>query len=325
MLNIHHERILLSLSPADLALLAWVPRDAFRSLADDFPFAMLSENENSSVEQQHHTVKEPVDAFCCLVMLHSLLALRMVDVLAWLHNGAVGFLVVSLCSESINVRRIGYQAIGAFFNAISIHSGFAEKRHILRMLSCLRDAVTELNQRLSGEDPLQPLFWHLHICSPFLLFLGSSLASLLKACVCLCSRRMRSIAKSTASFFRDRTLISWRPHSSFLISIASAPSSHAQIDCGYLHCCMPACIPIWIFKCVRRGAFCHFWSAAMTHTCPICQLVALAFRSYVGVPGFQLRRPKCLACAASHIGFVNEPVTAESLTWMMNLVYYSVW
>jgi hypothetical protein len=86
MLNIHHERILLSLSPADLALLAWVPRDAFRSLADDFPFAMLSENENSSVEQQHHTVKEPVDAFCCLVMLHSLLALRMVDVLAWLHN-----------------------------------------------------------------------------------------------------------------------------------------------------------------------------------------------------------------------------------------------
>mmetsp|Transcript_61739 Transcript_61739/g.163593 ORF Transcript_61739/g.163593 Transcript_61739/m.163593 type:complete len:520 (-) Transcript_61739:170-1729(-) len=150
MLNIHHERILLSLSPADLALLAWVPRDAFRSLADDFPFAMLSENENSSVEQQHHTVKEPVDAFCCLVMLHSLLALRMVDVLAWLHNGAVGFLVVSLCSESINVRRIGYQAIGAFFNAISIHSGFAEKRHILRMLSCLRDAVTELNQRLSG-------------------------------------------------------------------------------------------------------------------------------------------------------------------------------
>ena len=87
MANISNGKLQLCPSVADLAILAWVPRDAFFSLVDDFPFTMLNEDDEvTSIEQRQHAVHEPMDAFCSLILLHSLLRLRIVDVPAWLRN-----------------------------------------------------------------------------------------------------------------------------------------------------------------------------------------------------------------------------------------------
>jgi len=137
-------------SVKELASLTWLTHSCSRALVDAFPVSMLCSCGGHSDGDWSKTSPEDTDGFCCLLILHCLLRIGAVDTHAWLHHGAAGVLVLSLCAESVHVRGLGYQAVGAFLSLLSAGPSFAERPQAVQILSCLRDAVTEIDQRLPG-------------------------------------------------------------------------------------------------------------------------------------------------------------------------------
>ena len=130
----------------------------------------------------------PCDALCVLMVLHALVGQGALEAPRWLKQGAVGVALIALSAERPLVRRLGYETLGSFMRQVSraqscpivpichtaaspfvtpqlphastisfcmltssaLEDGpsFRERPGVLRLLCSLRDAITQLDERL---------------------------------------------------------------------------------------------------------------------------------------------------------------------------------